>query len=814
MASDETTLRLRQADYLRQYFAATDREYTTAKNIRCPNSSAHAHGDTNASAKIYENPDGAFVKCYGCGGKWDIFSLWQLDNGGAFAQAKSALCELFGIERTPTSKPQPKRAAQNHVSSIEKKFDAESIRPTKPDKATGDYISRSAKALFSEIGKDGRAYLNGRGISDETARQFGIGFDIDAQHKYPTFGKCGAIVLPQGSGCALRSIDPAISQKNKVRFYPRDMQRVLFNGAAMLQAAKEDTPIFIVEGEIDALSIAECCGVAVSTGGAAGVGKVIKAAAMIGGGIYIPCMDRDKAGEEAQAKLIDGLRKLGGNVYVFEDAQSILLPDGEDGTHPKDINEALQQDAAALRGRVATAVEFALDYAQKAREKNRKYITLAEVPEPPDESANPRTIFKLGYLRKGGGIIAASVAGAGKSTFSLQCALHWVIGLPCFGIDPVRPLKVAVIQAEDDLEELAMFRASMKQGLTADGFTPEQITQALEALHIRTDFLGKTGAEFSEALRAMQLSDKYDLVIVNPLNSYFEGDISLNKDATEFFRKLIDPIIKNPETECGVFFIHHMGKPAKGKDAASWGKGAYAQYTMQGAAELNNWARAVLVITPFENAPGFYTLTAAKRDKPLGWKDADGKYTRDKVIAYSDGYAYWREPSADEIKEAREGKPKKQETEAERKQREDMELRQAIAAFVTWLQYVPIPKTKTDIRKWALRQEGLLFKGFHNHTVKQPDGNPYPKKPCYLAFELITENPEKYGIAYKIVKHKNGKQSELYGGVAPVSGSITPPPATSNSGDIVADLVASGGTVVSDTDPGDDDNDDYENDFD
>ena len=63
MASDETTRQLRQSLYLRQYFADTNREYSTGKNVKCPNAHAHAHGDANASAKIYENPDGAIVKC-------------------------------------------------------------------------------------------------------------------------------------------------------------------------------------------------------------------------------------------------------------------------------------------------------------------------------------------------------------------------------------------------------------------------------------------------------------------------------------------------------------------------------------------------------------------------------------------------------------------------------------------------------------------------------------------------------------------------------------------------------------------------------
>lgn len=753
MASDETTRQLRQAQYLRQYYADTDREYSTGKNVKCPNAAAHAHGDANASARIYENADGAVVKCYGCGGTWDIFELWKMDNGGTFAEAKAALCERYytgGAVACRSSGGTTGREVHALTGG-----QADAPRPKKPDAATQAYIDRCAVAYQSGADEAGRAYMRRRGISDETAVRFNIGYDAERQ----------AVIIPQGAGYMARSIKPDAEQKEKCRYYPKGAPRVLFNGAAMIQAAKDNAPVFIVEGEIDALSIAECGGVAISTGGTSGTGKAIKAAQIIGRGVYVPCMDRDTAGENAQSKLVEKLREIGGAVHVYADAPLILLPDGDDGTHPKDANEALQRDAAAFRARVTDAIGKARAYAEAEEAKRKPYITLADIPEPPPEEENPRALFRRGYLRKGGGLIVASVAGAGKSTFSLQCALHWVLGKACFGVDPVRPLRVAIIQAEDDTEELAMFRASMKQGLTADGFTATQTAEALRLLHIRTDFLGKTGADFADALRAMQSESKYDLVIVNPLNSYFDGDISLNKDATEFFRTMIDPVIKNPATECGIVFIHHMGKPAKGKDAANWGKGAYAQYAMQGAAELNNWARAVLVIVPFDNAPDFWTITAAKRYKPLAWKDADGNDTKDKVIAYSKEYVYWREPDADEIKAAKDGTKPTHETEEERKRREEAELKQATAEIVNYLQHIPRPIRKTDLFTWCAKNESTVFKGFRSHTVKKPDGGNFPKRPSFLAYELVTGSPLFYGVAYHTGKYKNGKQYELFGGV-------------------------------------------------
>lgn len=753
MASDETTRQLQQAQYLRQYYADTGREYSTGKNVKCPNAAAHAHGDANASARIYENADGAIVKCYGCGCTWDIFELWKMDNGGTFADAKAALRERYGTGCAVACRSSGGTTGREVHALTGGQADAP--RQKKPDAATQAYIDRCAVAYQSGADEAGRAYMRGRGISDGTAARFKIGYDAERQ----------AVIIPHGAGYMARSIKPDAEQREKCRYYPKGAPRVLFNGAAMVQAAKDNTPVFIVEGEIDALSIAECGGVAISTGGTSGTGKAIKAAQIIGRGVYVPCMDRDNAGENAQAKLVDKLREIGGAVHVYADAPLILLPDSEDGTHPKDANEALQRDAAALRACVADVIGKARACAEA--EEAKPYITLADIPEPQAEEANPRALFRRGYLRKGGGLIVASVAGAGKSTFSLQCALHWVMGKACFGVDPVRPLRVAIIQAEDDAEELAMFRASMKQGLTAEGFTAVQTAEALRRLHIRTDFLGKTGAGFADTLRAMQSEreGKYDLVIVNPLNSYFDGDISLNKDATEFFRTMIDPVIKNPATECGIMFIHHMGKPAKGKDAANWGKGAYAQYAMQGAAELNNWARAVLIIVPFDNAPDFWTITAAKRYKPLAWKDADGNDTKEKVIAYSKGYVYWREPDADEIKAAKNGTKPTRETEEERKRREEAELKQATAEIVNYLQRIPRPIRKTDLFNWCAKNESAVFKGFRSHTVKKPDGGNFPKRPSFLAYELVAGNPISYGVAYHVGKYKNGKQYELYGGV-------------------------------------------------
>ena len=179
MASDETTQALRSPDYLRQYFEATGREYVTGRNVKCPNAGVHKNGDANPSARIYEDANGAHVKCHGCGFQGDIFALWQLDNGGTFAQAKAALCAMFGIEqdkghtsgaarsaRTGAAVATPSRGAAHPAA----KPSAATAQDERPDAATRQYITVCGIAYQAGQDATGAAY--------RTRRRGGLGLDM------------------------------------------------------------------------------------------------------------------------------------------------------------------------------------------------------------------------------------------------------------------------------------------------------------------------------------------------------------------------------------------------------------------------------------------------------------------------------------------------------------------------------------------------------------------------------------------------------------------------------------------------------------
>ncbi len=275
-----------------------------------------------------------------------------------------------------------------------------------------------------------------------------------------------------------------------------------------------------------------------------------------------------------------------------------------------------------------------------------KVISLADLPDPQPEGKNPAALFRGGWLRKGGGAFLVSTAGTGKSVFTIQAALQWTMGKAAFGIEPVRPIRVAIVQAEDDNEEVSDFRNQITDGLVDDGVDRDTVREAWSKVRL-ADATGKTGEGFIAFVdEAVRTWTDIDLLIVNPFQSYFGGDISRNAELSQFLRAGIDPLIK--PGKAGVLFIHHTNKPPSAKDRQGWGTDAFTAYIGAGGAELVNWARAVLALMPCENEPGMFRLVAGKRGSRLGWVDANGDKTLIRFFAHSKERIYWLEATPEE----------------------------------------------------------------------------------------------------------------------------------------------------------------------
>lgn len=286
---------------------------------------------------------------------------------------------------------------------------------------------------------------------------------------------------------------------------------------------------------------------------------------------------------------------------------------------------------------------------QRLKEES-KPLTLDDLADPLPEQDNPNAIFKNGYLRRGHGMALIAPAGVGKSTLSIQTSIQWCMGMTAFGIDPVKPLNVAIIQAEDDQEEMAFFRNEITRGLLAEGCHKSDIIKARKKILIY-EFVGLVGEAFCARLKLLLKDNpELDLVIINPLQSYAGCDISHNAELTKFLRVMLDPVIKN--SHAAVLFIHHTNKPPNAKERSGWGTDSFAAYAGAGGAELANWTRAQLSLVPVEGMTGVFTLTAGKRGGRLGWKDSDGEKTTRQYIAHSDGLIFWRSATDEEILEA------------------------------------------------------------------------------------------------------------------------------------------------------------------
>ena len=294
-------------------------------------------------------------------------------------------------------------------------------------------------------------------------------------------------------------------------------------------------------------------------------------------------------------------------------------------------------------------------YKKRIRETDR---TLDEFAAPIKDEDDEDCLFKNRWLRRGGCGMVISSSGVGKSSIMMQASIHWGRCQEMLGIKPLRPLKIGMVQSEDDDYDIAYFRDKIRIGLRTElKWTNDQIAEA-EAKVTFCAWDGSTGKDFVEYIRRKQLIHHFDLIIVNPLHAFFGGDLKNADEVSKFLRNGIDRVCKDEETKCGILFVHHTGKPSKDKIAEG---DFFAGYMGSGSAELINYPRVALTLTPYKEGkiPGVFNLIGSKHGDKLGWKTADGKPTNKRVVCYAnrlerhkgDGCIYWVAPDIDEMEE-------------------------------------------------------------------------------------------------------------------------------------------------------------------
>jgi DNA primase len=221
---------------------------------------------------FYVNDEKSFYHCFGCGVHGDAIR-WLTDARGLpFMDAVKELAEAAGME-VPAADPQAQQKAEKAAGLHE--------------------VMEAAQRWFEDQlngvdGAEARAYLDVRGITDDTRRRFGFGYAPDSRGKLRTalkgFGNeklvdAGLLILPEGdrepydrfrgrlmfpirdrrgrviafSGRILGAGEPKYLNSPDTPLF--DKGRTLFNLDKAAAASRDAKRIIVVEGQMDVIAL-------------------------------------------------------------------------------------------------------------------------------------------------------------------------------------------------------------------------------------------------------------------------------------------------------------------------------------------------------------------------------------------------------------------------------------------------------------------------------------------------------------------------------------------------------------------------------
>jgi RecA-family ATPase len=241
-----------------------------------------------------------------------------------------------------------------------------------------------------------------------------------------------------------------------------------------------------------------------------------------------------------------------------------------------------------------------------------------------DTSNDPNNILGTRWLCRGGSLVVVGQSGIGKSSLCMQLMILWALGLPAFGITPVRPLRSLLIQAENDEGDLAEMYQGVKRGM---GLTAEQERLLEDRVIIYRDTT-HTGEAFAALAKTLVERHRPDLAWADPLLNYIGDDISEQRVIAEFCCGQLNAIaLKTGVTWC---LLHHTGKPSKDPKAAEHWTASDLAYSGLGSSALVNWSRETAVLLRVKTAEGTaptFQLSMTKRRKRAGLRTPEGEPT-------------------------------------------------------------------------------------------------------------------------------------------------------------------------------------------
>ena len=213
-------------------------------------------------------------------------------------------------------------------------------------------------------------YLTKRGISPETQRKFHCGYVSDFMYKNNQMTP--AVIIPTSdSSFAWRSTTENLKQK-------RGTAHIL-NVSALKQPY-----CFVVEGEIDCMSIDECGFACIGLGSVSNIGKIFNYSP---DSVLIIAMDNDRAGRKAATKL---------SALCEEHEMPYMMAQNDIWGTFKDANDLLLHDRQGLEKTLKTLSEQAIQldvekwkYDLHNKPLNKKINKISDTKEPTKNKKSP-----------------------------------------------------------------------------------------------------------------------------------------------------------------------------------------------------------------------------------------------------------------------------------------------------------------------------------------------------------------------------------------------------------------------------------------
>lgn len=491
--------------YLRNYVESVTQKSKGANLYVCP---LCGSGTGKSGTGAFSIKNGTSWKCFSCNAGGDIFDLYGAINGTAdHNEQLRGLSELYGVQ------------VASYRSTAQEDFSPEYQNPAKNERYTHNSIHTSVYTqteaedytdFFLQAHKavEQTDYWKKRGLSKETVDRFKLGYVAEWRHpKAPKAPTSPRLIIPTSTGSYLaRDTRDEIPAEQKPYSKSKVGSIQLFNKRALQTATK---PIFIVEGELDALSIIEVGGEAVALGTTTkskALVELLKAQAPAQA--LIIALDNDEAGQRASRELTEGLQGLNIPCYSFN-------PCGE----YKDANEALQRDREALTIAVAEAEHLQDEEEQAKRDAYLKNSTanylqsfINGIADSVDTPYIPTGFKKLDSVLDGGlyeGLyIVGAISSLGKTTIITQIADQIAragTDVLIFSLEMARAEIMAKSISRHTLQSVLATGGDIRNAKTARGITTGK--RYIDYSQTERDLINNAIMEYSQYAQNIYISE-------------------------------------------------------------------------------------------------------------------------------------------------------------------------------------------------------------------------------------------------------------------------------------------------------------------